>query len=473
MKRALMAFLLLAAAAFGQVNSASQLRRYISDPPCFLAGQVWYNTTSGVAKYCDNSLTAQTLGSGASIAFSALSSGTNTTAAMVVGTGATLTASGSGTIVATGGNADTATTATNVSGLVGPGNGGSGVANPTAHGVLRANGSSAFDTIAPSTSGNVLTSNGTDWTSAAPVSSVSNCSVQYAIAYYAATGRTASCLTNFVTDANNNLTINQGANNTKAFTCIRATDTGPTGKCFDVENAANNTSQFSVDVSGNVVALGSVTASSFITPAGSAAGALQLTQGTAPSLPSNSFSLFAPASITTSYGWSTPSGENASAGVLHLGAASSHISAATVSKVVDADITFTTPALGTPSAVVLTNATGLPAAQVPAVLLTSGTSRTLANAAEIIVCTSTCTVTPPGTLTAGQQFCVQNDDNVSTVITLAAVSGIQYEATARTSYGTANHTMTSGGAVKDQMCMIAISTTKFNVFSYTGTWTNN
>jgi len=108
-----------------------------------------------------------------------------------------------------------------------------------------------------------------------------------------------------------------------------------------------------------------------------------------------------------------------------------------------------------------------------AVTFTSGTSRTIANASEIIVCTSTCTVTPPGTLTAGQQFCVQNDDNVSTVITLAAVTAVQYEATARTSYGTANHTMTSGGAVKDQICMVAVSTTKLNVFSSTGTWTNN
>ncbi len=128
---------------------------------------------------------------------------------------------------------------------------------------------------------------------------------------------------------------------------------------------------------------------------------------------------------------------------------------------------------GTPSSLTLTNATGLPAAQVPAVLLTSGTSRTLANNAEIVICTSTCTVTPPGTLAAGQQFCVQNDDNVATVITLAAVSAIQYEGTARTSYGTANHTMTSGGAAADQICMVAVSTTKFNVFSSTGTWTNN
>lgn len=108
-----------------------------------------------------------------------------------------------------------------------------------------------------------------------------------------------------------------------------------------------------------------------------------------------------------------------------------------------------------------------------AVTFTSGTSRTLANASEIVVCTSTCTVTPPASATAGMQFCVQNDDNVSTVITLAAVSGVQYESTARTSYGTANHTMTSGGAVKDQICMVAVSATKWNVWSSVGTWTNN
>lgn len=108
-----------------------------------------------------------------------------------------------------------------------------------------------------------------------------------------------------------------------------------------------------------------------------------------------------------------------------------------------------------------------------AITFTTGTSRTLANASEIVVCTGTCTVTPPASATAGMQFCVQNDDNIATVITLAAVSGVQWEATARTSYGTANHTMTSGGAVKDQACFVAVSSTKWNNFSSSGTWTNN
>lgn len=165
---------------------------------------------------------------------------------------------------------------------------------------------------------------------------------------------------------------------------------------------------------------------------------------------------------------------NATSGTVTLGTVTGALGSVTVSLPAATDTlvgkattdtltnkTLTTPTISSP---VITGS---------AITFTTGTSRTLANAAEIIVCTSTCTVTPPGTLTAGMQFCVQNDDNVSTVITLAAVTAVQYEATARTSYGTANHTMTSAGAVKDQICMVAVSTTKLNVFSSVGTWTNN
>lgn len=122
--------------------------------------------------------------------------------------------------------------------------------------------------------------------------------------------------------------------------------------------------------------------------------------------------------------------------------------------------TLTTPTISSPTV------TGT------AVTFTSGTSRTLANAAEIISCTSTCTITPPASATAGMQFCVRNANNTATVITLAAVSGVTYEATARTSYGGSNKSMTSGGAATDQMCMVAVSATAWNVFSSTGTWTN-
>ena len=47
-------------------------------------------------------------------------------------------------------------------------NGGTGATTLSANGVLLGNGTGALQTVAPSTSGNVLTSNGTTWTSAAP-----------------------------------------------------------------------------------------------------------------------------------------------------------------------------------------------------------------------------------------------------------------------------------------------------------------
>jgi hypothetical protein len=50
--------------------------------------------------------------------------------------------------------------------------GGTGASTLSANAVLLGNGTSALQTVAPSTSGNVLTSNGTTWTSAAPVPSI-------------------------------------------------------------------------------------------------------------------------------------------------------------------------------------------------------------------------------------------------------------------------------------------------------------
>lgn len=104
----------------------------------------------------------------------------------------------------------------------------------------------------------------------------------------------------------------------------------------------------------------------------------------------------------------------------------------------------------------------------------TGTSRTISNAlGEIIICTAaTCTVTPPatGSTVAGMQFCVQGDDNVASAITIAAVTSVQYETTARTSYKAANTAIASTGAVKDQICMVARDATHWNVFSVTGTW---
>ncbi len=114
------------------------------------------------------------------------------------------------------------------------------------------------------------------------------------------------------------------------------------------------------------------------------------------------------------------------------------------------------------------------ATQIPATPLTAGTSVTLSGNDRYFVCTSTCTVTVP-VPSAGVRYCVYNDNNVSTVITLAAIgSSSRYENTARTAYGTAGTgTLVSGGAVKDAVCIVGRDTTHYSTISFTGTWTAN
>lgn len=73
----------------------------------------------------------------------------------------TMAAQNSTTVAITGG------TITGITDLA-VADGGTGASTLSANAVLLGNGTSALQTVAPSTSGNVLTSNGTTWTSAAP-----------------------------------------------------------------------------------------------------------------------------------------------------------------------------------------------------------------------------------------------------------------------------------------------------------------
>lgn len=130
-------------------------------------------------------------------------------------------------------------------------------------------------------------------------------------------------------------------------------------------------------------------------------------------------------------------------------------------------------------AVILKGATGggfaaATAADVPTTTLGTGTSVSLAAPRQYYVCTGTCTVTPP-VPAAGYEFCVLNDDNVATVITMAALgSSARYENTARTAYGTAGSgTLVSGGAAADKVCILGLDATHYLTVSYNGTWTAN
>jgi hypothetical protein len=84
-----------------------------------------------------------------------------------------LTTGVTGTLpIATGGTGTTSTTfvnaATNVTGTLPVGNGGTGATSLTANNVLLGNGTSAIQVVAPGTTVNVLTSNGTTWQSTTP-----------------------------------------------------------------------------------------------------------------------------------------------------------------------------------------------------------------------------------------------------------------------------------------------------------------
>lgn len=201
-----------------------------------------------------------------------------------------------------------------------------------------------------------------------------------------------------------------------------------------------------LDSSGNASFPGTVTAASDGTHAG-AVGLIGNT--TVPTLGSNQFYRIGPNSASfTSWGIQDQATEPASAGIYHVGAASSHVAQGTVSALV--------------------------ASEIPAVTLATGTSVSLSAPSEIYVCTSTCTVTPP-VPAAGYQFCVFNGDNVTTVITLAALgSSARYENQARTAYGTAGTgTLVMGGAAKDQVCLIGLDATHYLTVSVNGSATVN
>ncbi len=108
----------------------------------------------------------------------------------------------------------------------------------------------------------------------------------------------------------------------------------------------------------------------------------------------------------------------------------------------------------------------------PAALLATGTSVSLTAPRQYYECTGACSVTPPVPV-AGYEFCVRNANNTTGAIALQALgSSARYEVQAKTSYGSAGTgTLTSGGAVTDEICIVGKDSTHYDIWSITGTWT--
>lgn len=115
---------------------------------------------------------------------------TQTTGTLTVSRGGTGATTLTGVLKGNGTSAFTAGTVsltTEVSGTLPVANGGTGAATLSANAVLLGNGTSALQTVAPGTSGNVLTSNGTTWASTAPAGGGSLILLQSVVASNSAT----------------------------------------------------------------------------------------------------------------------------------------------------------------------------------------------------------------------------------------------------------------------------------------------
>ncbi len=116
----------------------------------------------------------------------------------------------------------------------------------------------------------------------------------------------------------------------------------------------------------------------------------------------------------------------------------------------------------------------LVAADIPATTLATGTGAALTGPRQYYICTGTCTPTPPVPV-AGYEFCILNDDNVSTAITLQALgSSARYENSARTAYGTAGTgTLALSAAAANKVCLLGLDSTHYLTVSFNGTVTVN
>lgn len=142
--------------------------------------------------------------------------------------------------------ADGTIQASEISGTLQVGSGGTGQTTLTTNNVLLGNGTSAIQTVAPGSSGNVLTSNGTTWVSQAPSGGGGGGGTSVYSNQYLLTGTTTNATETeiFVNGtANSRISV---ANNTNCFYSVeivcRETGGGTNYGAFTVQSVAANRS---------------------------------------------------------------------------------------------------------------------------------------------------------------------------------------------------------------------------------------
>lgn len=141
-------------------------------------------------------------------------------------------------------NQNTTGTAANVTGTVAVGNGGTGATTLTANNVLLGNGTSAVQTVAPGANGNVLTSNGTTWSSSALPANVSSIS-------FGSTGLTPSTATTGAVTVAGTLGTANGGTGLSSFTANQifyATATNTIGQSANLLYSGGDLTVYGVTV---------------------------------------------------------------------------------------------------------------------------------------------------------------------------------------------------------------------------------
>ena len=121
-----------------------------------------------------------------------------------------------------------------VSGTLPVANGGTGATTLTANNVLLGNGTSAPQVVAPGTNGNVLTSNGTTWTSVAPVTAAPTTDQVLT----ATAGASAGAVGTYAFLARVNIAANTSPGSTSAGSNLRYAATGNTSVGAQITGSA-------------------------------------------------------------------------------------------------------------------------------------------------------------------------------------------------------------------------------------------